>query len=250
MMSVVVKWKADGDYLAGFPGEVGTGWRGWSPRKSDALRFDSRADAISKMVEHTGLPRRDMCNGLSFVRLVPKRRAAHAVAHGGVTVTAPETMTLGDVWAALSSAPALRVCLDGEKRRAHADGILEGLRRALGVVESVEPDGYDAEECHDLILHGIKHAIEIAAPGSAVDANPGGSEVPDEAGMRVERRGDGEYIVNSGYVINACPEKSNGWLCHYHHDGEHLATVPDGDAADGAELIAARWPIAPATEVA
>jgi hypothetical protein len=40
------------------------------------------------------------------------------LAHGGVTVTAPDGMTLGEVWAALTSLPAFRVCLDSELRAA------------------------------------------------------------------------------------------------------------------------------------
>jgi hypothetical protein len=44
--------------------------------------------------------------------------ATSAVVHGGVTVTAPDGMTLSEVWAALTSSPALRVCLDSELRAA------------------------------------------------------------------------------------------------------------------------------------
>lgn len=41
-----------------------------------------------------------------------------AVACGNVTITAPDGMTLGEVWAAIKSSPALRVCLDAELRQA------------------------------------------------------------------------------------------------------------------------------------
>lgn len=59
-------------------------------------------------------------------------RAGYAVTHRGVTVTAPETMTLGDVWAALTDAPALSVCLRGSLARAREQGAAEMRERAAG----------------------------------------------------------------------------------------------------------------------
>lgn len=76
---------------------------------------------------------------------------AQAVACGDVTIAAPDGMTLGEVWAALKTSPALRVCLEAELRAAResARGTtpadLETARRdiRLAVLEDAFRAGVD-----------------------------------------------------------------------------------------------------------
>jgi hypothetical protein len=74
---------------------------------------------------------------------------------------------------------------------------------------------------------------------------PRAQEAPN--GMRIERREDGEYLIDSGKVVNACMEKRGGCVCHYHFNGEHISTSLK-HYEDGSERITARWPIAPSQD--
>lgn len=137
----------------------------------------------------------------------PAAPTTQAVTHGGVTVTAPEAMSLGEVWAALSMSPAFRVCLDAElrqaresargttpadietarrdiraavlddafragveegQRRAHADGIVEGLRRAREIARQMgDRDRLQAVDVHEMFERldaAVREAEGVPAP--------------------------------------------------------------------------------------
>lgn len=63
--------------------------------------------------------------------------------------------------------------------------------------------------------------------------------------MRIENRGDTEYLVGAPEECDGCDEVhvESGACCH-HLGGEHLAVGYSG--SDGACKILARWPIGPA----
>jgi len=99
-----------------------------------------------------------------------------------------------------------------------------------------------------------KRAAAMAAQeedAAAMDRLRKLAEPREEApsGMRIEKRDDGEWLAGiPNDDINDCPEERDGWECHYHVGGEHVATHYSDTAADGAERIMARWPIAPAQD--
>ena len=64
--------------------------------------------------------------------------------------------------------------------------------------------------------------------------------------MRIEKRGDTEYLIGAPDACDGCDEvhQSSEPCCH-HLNGEHLAVAWPG--SDGASEILARWPIDPAT---
>jgi hypothetical protein len=321
-MAVVVKWKADGDYLVCLEGYAGDGWLRWGSVRADAMRFSSREHAVDKIAAHTGNPREEVVRGLGFVRLVPKRRAEPSpdavflagvaegerrakvkagelatswendrrtslrlmrgqsesgqqfmlgginsmalralqirkafglgptdpgkpptvepaledapkehteIMDGGVKVTAPVEMSLGEVWAALTSAPALRVCLDGETRRAREQGATEMRERAAVFLEL-------------FVGARIVAAVRSLPLDDQSHGSPAAPEVSTYAGMSIERRGGDEYLVGAPETPNKCcatGPNPKRFICTYHHAGEHVATYP----YDGGHVICDRWPI-------
>lgn len=204
--------------------------------------------------------------------------AMHTATHGGVTLTAPATMSLGDVYRTLREFPALRVALDAEVKRAVDVVRVAGQRRtgfdardawasgargseAVGVnqrkANEIMRKAREQREANSVQAQTSLADTRDAAVSVAVDecqraiddAQKGPGEAP--SGMRIERR-DVEYLVgavNGGTDApgNGCGESGGpapGYNCTCHFGGEHLATFP----SDGAEEICARWPIAPTTE--
>jgi hypothetical protein len=158
------------------------------------------SEVISDMTE---------ANGWRYVGPVseaPSPKPAQEVTAGDVKILAPDGMTLGEVWAALTSSPALRACLDAAlrqaresargttpaeleaarrdiraavledayragaeegRRSAHADGIVEGLRVAKLIARRL----YDGDQLGGAGLDAL--AAEVDAylsgfnPGSA-----------------------------------------------------------------------------------
>ncbi|MGK3995143.1 hypothetical protein [Sorangium sp. So ce1024] len=130
---------------------------------------------------------------------------------GGVKVTAPVEMSLSEVWAALSTSPAFRVCLAADlrkereearaltpeavrkarcdvqtavledafragveegQRRAHADGIVDGLRRANSIVWSARAKAEIELGAYSLLTKRIEDSIDAATRGAPVAPAP------------------------------------------------------------------------------
>lgn len=163
---------------------------------------------------------------------------------GGVSLTVPVEMSLGEVWTALSSAPAFRVCLDSETRRAREQGAADMRERAAIVVD--EEAGRVARglfvvaaSIRALPLDGARHDSAVV------------SDAADDAGMRIDRRADGEWLVVADDV-NTCEEVPPGmspddWsmVCTHHFDGQHISC---GKRDACAYKIDARWPITGASQ--
>jgi hypothetical protein len=63
--------------------------------------------------------------------------------------------------------------------------------------------------------------------------------------MRIEKRGDGEYLIGAPEACDGCDEThAEGGPCCHHLNGEHLAV--GWPKRDGACEILVRWPIEPA----
>jgi hypothetical protein len=340
-MAIVVRWKADGDYLCG----LGFCERErptllWSKRQQDARRFNSRRHALEEMHAHVGVAEEILASGSKFLRLAPKRRVEQASAdpvacdigrfiiestsqksmyamnlaehilwrlrhvhgfapreaapekhteiiNGGVKVTAPETMTLGEVWDALSSSPALRVCLDGETRRAaaearetwRAEAKAEMCQRVATVVGrwdvSAEKAGDTAESSRNLetktrffsradtyrvCAREVREALGIEpradAAGRAVEnldvLAPKVERATTEreeapSGMHIERRGDCEYLVGAPDVANKCCATGPNPK-RFICTYHHAGEHVATYPCDGAEFICERWPITEASQ--
>ena len=94
-------------------------------------------------------------------------------------------------------------------------------------------------------LYGMRDAFRVTDGAAHTVEAPRAEEAPPD--MRIEKREDGEYLIDSGKVVNACMEKRDGSVCHYHFNGEHISTSLK-HYEDGSELITARWPIAPSQD--
>jgi hypothetical protein len=208
-------------------------WAG-EPDHGPYLSLEERAEIDARVAAAPVVPSEPSSEERGAMQQPAGDGKAHVVINGDVTVTAPERMTLGEVWEALKSSPALRVCLDAELRqaresargttpaeledarrdirsavledafragaeegtrareamietlqrdldaalsqvrevasaaeRAHADGIVEGLTRAVDIAGSVERDGYTGDGQHDVTVSRIKHALDLAKRGLA-----------------------------------------------------------------------------------
>lgn len=121
-MAVVLKWKRDGQYLSRLVCRHGGFEAEWKSDRSKAIRCESVADLRRRVSAHFGEWPEWWDGQVSFVRLVPKRRADFVAMNfktrDGVTLAAPATMSLGDVYRVLRGFPALRVCFDAEVKRA------------------------------------------------------------------------------------------------------------------------------------
>ena len=74
-MAIVVKWRADGEYLEYADGP----WIEWTPELSRAKRFADQSE-FRRWLKAAGLKLRSSApewwSGLRFVRLVPRKRHA------------------------------------------------------------------------------------------------------------------------------------------------------------------------------
>lgn len=205
------------------------------------------------------------------------------IINGGVKVTAPVEMSLSEVWASLSSAPAFRVCLEGETRRAREQGAAETGKQA-GALTSLwearaENVGDTAEasrnpetkarffsraDTYIVCAREVREAFGIEPPADAAGRALENREMlapkaeratakreQAQSGMRIERRGDGDWLVVTDDV-NTCEEVPPGmspddWsmVCTHHFDGQHISC----GKRDGCALkIDARWPITEASQ--
>jgi hypothetical protein len=123
--------------------------------------------------------------------VVPEGGATE-IAHGGVKVTAPVEMSLVDVWCALSSAPALRVCLDGETRLAREHGATEMRERAALFLEPF---------VGARIVAGVRALTLDGAPQAAPWRGIGHEVALD---MLVDEQWRAEGVGDEGEVYIAC----------------------------------------------
>lgn len=141
-MAVVLKWKRDGQYLSRLVSDEDGSEAAWDTKRSKAMRFSSQAQLRRRVSEHFGGWPEWWDGQFSFVRLVSKRRAdipaIHAETHGGVTLTAPATMPLGDVYRTLREFPALRVAFDAEVKRAVDEARETGRAEAKAEIERAQ----------------------------------------------------------------------------------------------------------------
>jgi hypothetical protein len=117
--------------------------------------------------------------------------SSFSATHRGVTVTALETMTLGEVWNAITTAPAFNVCIESERREARQQGANDGGASEIARLRR------ELDAATEALVSSDKRAIRsiaIDAKTPAASASEGPGEAVREE-VATEAAGAGESVA-------------------------------------------------------
>lgn len=135
-------------------------WRETLRREAARLtgkRFVVGAESEEAKMNHASEQVRDDSHIDSRRDLPPEDRASITV--DGVTITAPRTMRLGDVWNALTSRLEFRVCLDGERQRAADETREAGRAEAKAEIARLRAENTKLRDDVQALVDGVRKAL-------------------------------------------------------------------------------------------